>query len=127
MFNRRKLGYGDIVVSWNGIVPHYSALLCIDLFLDGNKGKAREFTKKDLRLVGGIKLRIEREKMTWFEIKEEPGAFYLYFYPDIYLEASKIRDKELHKDVPGWSEEDGPKHVTNSLERISKMFNSMLQ
>jgi len=126
MFGRKKLDAKSIHITWDGNKPRYHALLCISLFLGGKKESNREFTKEDLRLVGGIKLRIEREKMTWWEVKEEPGAFYLYYYPDIYLEAAKIRDKELHKDVPGWGEKEAPKDTTLTLEGIAKMFNAMV-
>jgi len=47
------------------------------------------FTDSDLALAGKLKLIFEREKMTWFEIKEETStapskderAFALYYYP----------------------------------------------
>jgi hypothetical protein len=53
-----------------------------------SEGK-RVFTDSDLALAGKLKLIFEREKMTWFEIREESSTklskeshvFALYYYP----------------------------------------------
>lgn len=53
---------------------------------EGKEGK-QVFTDSDLALAGKLKLIFEREKMSWFEIKEEKSAlederfFALYYYP----------------------------------------------
>jgi hypothetical protein len=57
-------------------------------FLKSSKEK-QVFTDSDLALAGKLKLIFEREKMTWFEIKEETSrtpskderVFALYYYP----------------------------------------------
>jgi hypothetical protein len=56
--------------------------------LKNSKGK-QVFTDSDLALAGKLKLIFEREKMTWFEIREEKSKtpfknerfFALYYYP----------------------------------------------
>jgi len=58
-------------------------------------GGKHVFTDSDLALAGKLKLIFEREKMTWFEIKEEKSTtpekeehfFALYFYPHRLVES----------------------------------------
>ena len=49
------------------------------------KNGKQVFTDSDLAIAGKLKLIFEREKMTWFEIKEEKARgkhfFALYYYP----------------------------------------------
>jgi hypothetical protein len=119
----RKFDLDNVYVQWDGNKPCHWAILCTAANKDAGKG--REYTKKDLQFVALIKFRVERDNMNWWEVKEarDKGAFYLYYYPDIHLEASRVRDEELHKGVPDCS---GPKELSQSLSTIVKMFNEML-
>jgi len=124
----KKIDLDDIRAQWDGNKPCYWASLCTSL--NKGDGEGREYTKKDLQLVASIKFYIERKKMNWWEIKEDTkkDAFHLYYYPDINLQAEKENSKKLYgksgKDVPALAE--GPKEVSQSLEEIVRMFNTML-
>jgi hypothetical protein len=67
------------------------------------------FTDSDLALAGKLKLIFEREKMIWFEIKEETSAtpsedkrlFALYYYPHrlVASRASSFDEKATLQDI----------------------------
>ena len=76
--------------------------------LKNSKGK-KVFTDSDLALAGKLKLIFEREKMTWFEIREEKSKtslknehfFALYYYPHrlVASRASFLDEKATLQDI----------------------------
>jgi len=76
--------------------------------LKNSKGK-KVFTDSDLSLAGKLKLIFEREKMTWFEIREEKSKtplknehfFALYYYPHrlVASRASFFDEKATLQDI----------------------------
>jgi hypothetical protein len=81
----------------------------------GNKDGKQVFTDSDLALAGKLKLIFEREKMNWFEVKEETSSlknehyFTLYYYPHRLV---KRRDSSLEEKA--------------TLEDIRKLFEFIL-
>ena len=79
--------------------------------LSGSKEKERKqvFNDSDLALAGKLKLIFEREKMTWFEIREEESItsskverlFALYYYPHRLVagRASSFEEKATLQDI----------------------------
>ena len=75
-----------------------------------------------------VKLRIERDKLPWWELKEEKDAFHLYYYPDVCVEEERKRNQEIAeskgiKDSPIFA---GPDTRTDSLAEIVEKFNTTL-
>lgn len=68
-------------------------------------GKSKVFKDSDLALAGKLKLVFEREKMTWFEIREEKTSnehfFALYYYPHrlVMQRAPLIEEKSTLQEI----------------------------
>jgi len=119
----RKLKSNHILAVWDARArkASYSAVLC-------KAGNGQRYKKKDLQQVAMVKLRIEREKLRWWEIKEEKDAFHLYYYPDIWVEEERKRNQETAeskgmKDNPIF---EGPDTRTDSLAEIVEKFNTTI-
>lgn len=81
--SKRRIENVTFVQSAKGEVYFYTPIA----FAREEKGK-QVFTDSDLALAGKLKLIFEREKMIWFEIREEKSTslksqhfFALYYYP----------------------------------------------
>jgi hypothetical protein len=99
----------------------YSAVLC-------KADNGQLYKKSDLQQVAMVKLRIEREKLRWWEIKEEKDAFHLIYYPDVWVEEERKRNQEMAegkgmKDSPVFA---GPDTRADSLTEIVEKFNTTL-
>jgi hypothetical protein len=75
-----------------------------------------------------VKFRIERDKLRWWEVKEEKDGFCLYYYPDIWVEEERKRNQEMAeakgmKDNPIFA---GPDTRRDSLTEIVGKFNTTL-
>jgi hypothetical protein len=76
--------------------------------LQNSKERKQVFIDSDLALAGKLKLIFEREKMTWFEIREEKSTkpskdkrFALYYYPHrlVASRASSFDEKATLQDI----------------------------
>ncbi len=94
--------------------PYFYTPIAFTSVLQNSKEKSGKqvFTDADLALAGKLKLIFEREKMTWFEIKEEMSTkskdermFVLYYYPAL-----------LVADRDSWVDEKA------TLQDIKKLF-----
>jgi hypothetical protein len=99
----------------------YCTVLC-------KAGNGQRYKKKDLQQVAMVKLRIERDKLRWWEVKEEKDAFHLFYYPDVWVEEERKRNQEMAagkgmKDSPMF---EGPDTETDSLAEIVEKFNTTL-
>jgi hypothetical protein len=119
----RKLTSKQIIALWDARArkASYRAVLC-------KAEKGQRYKKKDLQQVAMAKLRIERDKLRWWEVKEEKDAFHLYYYPDVWVEEARKRNEEMAetkgiKDSPILA---GPDTETNSLAEIVEKFNTTL-
>ena len=119
----RRLKSNDIIALWDARArkASYRAVLC-------KTGNGQHYKKKDLQQVAMVKLRIERDKLRWWELKEEKDAFQLYYYPDIWVEEERKRNQEMAegkgmKDSPIFA---GPDTRTDSLAEIVEKFNTTI-
>jgi hypothetical protein len=88
----------------------------INLQNSKKRERMQVFTDSDLALAGKLKLIFEREKMTWFEIKEEISStsseekriFALYYYP--------------HRLVAGRSSSFDEKATLQEIKRLFDFF-----
>jgi hypothetical protein len=99
----------------------YCAILC-------KAENGQSYKKKDLQQVAMVKLRIERDKLRWWEVKEEKDAFHLYYYPDVWVEEARKRNQEVAegkgmRDSPIFA---GPDARTDSLTEIVEKFNTTI-
>ena len=104
---------------------YFCYLICYQI-----KNKYGEFAyeRKDLQIVGALKLFLERKEASWYEVTEEAFAdrqhYYLYYYPLRRLEAQRKHDeqdqtrKTLGLPV---SEE-----TSDSLKNITEEFTSLI-
>jgi len=119
----RRLKSIHILAVWDARArkASYCAVLC-------KAGNGQRYKKKDLQQVAMVKLRIERDKLRWWEIKEEKDAFHLYYYPDVWVEEERKRNQEIAegkglKDSPIFT---GPDTRMDSLAEIVEKFNTTL-
>jgi hypothetical protein len=100
----------------------YCAVLC-------KADNGQLYKKGDLQQVAMVKLKIEREKLPWWEVKEEKDAFHLYYYPDVWVEEARKRNQEMAegKGIKDSSVFAGPDTRTDSLTEIVEKFNTTLQ
>jgi len=93
--------------------------------------RTQVYLDKDLALIGKLKLIFEREKMTWFEIKEEKSSFnnhrwyMLHYYPRRMLEAQ--RESTTKNNEKSKIKRDLETHESKTLKRIEEMFSYLLQ
>ena len=121
---RRKLKPNNIIALWDARArkASYSAVLCK---VENRQG----YRKKDLQQVAMVKLRIERDKLRWLEVKEKRDAYHLYYHPDVWVEEARKRNQEVAegkgmKDSPIFA---GPDTRTDSLTEIVEKFNTTIQ
>jgi len=121
---RRKLKPNNIIALWDARArkASYSAVLC-------KVENGQQYRKKDLQQVAMVKLRIERDKLRWWEVKEEKDAYHLYYYPDVWVEEARRRNQEVAegkgmRDSPIFA---GPDTRTDSLTEIVEKFNTTIQ
>jgi hypothetical protein len=119
----RKLKPNNVIAVWDARARRamYLAVLC-------KADNGQHYSKKDLQQVAMVKLRIERDKLPWWEIKEEKDAFHLYYYPDVWVEEERRRNQEIAeskgiKDSPVFA---GPDKKVDSLTEIVEKFNTTL-
>jgi hypothetical protein len=119
----RKLKPNNVIAVWDARARKacYCAVLC-------TAENGQHYNKKDLQKVAMVKLRIEREKLPWWELKEEKDAFHLYYYPDVWVEEARKRNQEVAegkgmKDSPIFA---GPDTRTDSLTEIVEKFNTTI-
>jgi hypothetical protein len=119
----RRLKSNHILAVWDARArkTSYCAVLC-------KAGNGQRYKKKDLQQVAVVKLRIERDKLRWWEIKEEKDGFHLCYYPDVWVEEERRRNQEIAegkgiKDTPLL---EGPDTRTDSLAEIVEKFNTTL-
>jgi hypothetical protein len=119
----QKLKSSNIIAVWDARARKacYRAVLC-------NAKNGQNYSKKDLQKVAMVKLKIERDKLPWWELKEEKDAFHLYYYPDVWVEEARKRNQEMAeakgmKDSPIFT---GPDTTTDSLIEIVEKFNTTL-
>ena len=88
--SRRQIKHVTFVQPLKGEAYFYTPIAYSTDFQNSKQKKGnRVFTDSDLALAGKLKLIFEREKMTWFEIREEKSKplskderlFVLYYYP----------------------------------------------
>ena len=123
MGKSRKLKPNEIIAVWDARARKaiYSAILC-------KAENGQLYKKRDLQQVAMVKLKIEREKLHWWEVKEEKDAFHLYYYPDVWVEEERKRNQEMAegkgmKDSPIFA---SPDTTTDSLTEIVEKFNTTL-
>jgi hypothetical protein len=119
----RRLRSNNIIALWDARArkASYCAVLC-------KVDNGQRYKKKDLQRVAMVKFRIERDKLRWWEVKEEKDAFHLYYYPDVWVEEERKRNQEMAerkgiKDSPIFA---GPDTRTDSLTEIIEKFNTTL-
>jgi len=119
----RRLKSNNIIAVWDARARKaiYRAVLC-------NAKNGKRYSKKDLQQVAMVKLRIERDKLSWWEIKEEKDVFHLYYYPDVWVEEARKRNQETAegkgmKDSPIFA---GPDTTIDSLTEIVEKFNTTI-
>jgi hypothetical protein len=119
----RRLKPNNVIAVWDARARKamYLAVLC-------KAEKGQSYKKKDLQQVAMVKLRIERDKLPWWEVKEEKDAFQLYYYPDVWVEEERKRNQEIAeskgiKDSPIFA---GPDTKVDSLTEIVEKFNTTL-
>lgn len=112
MFGKRKRQIENVTF----VQPHkgevyFYAPIAYATNLKNSRGReeTKVFTDSDLALAGKLKLIFEREKMTWFEIKEEKSTtplkderlFALYYYPHrlVASRASFFEEKATLQDI----------------------------
>ena len=110
--NKRQIKNVTFVQPLNGEAYFYTPIAYATNLLDPKEREGNQvFTDSDLALAGKLKLIFEREKMNWFEVKEEKSTtsskerFSLYYYPHR-LVASRI----------------SPFDEKTTLQDIKKMF-----
>lgn len=90
MFGKSKKQIKNVtfVQPRKGEAYFYTPIAYASNLQNSKKGEGKQvFTDSDLALAGKLKLIFEREKMTWFEIREETTKskerrlFALYYYP----------------------------------------------
>ena len=88
--SKRQIKNVTFVQPLKGEVYFYTPIAYATSLQDSNEKESKQvFNDSDLALAGKLKLIFEREKMTWFEIKEEKSTtpskierwFALYYYP----------------------------------------------
>ena len=113
--HKRQIKSVTFVQPPKGEVYFYTPIAYATNLQNSKKGEEKQvFTDSDLALAGKLKLIFEREKMVWFEIKEETiktlskeqRLFALYYYPHR-LVASR---------APSFAEK-------ATLQEIKKLFN----
>jgi len=119
----RRLKSSNIIAVWDARArkASYSAVLC-------TAKNGQHYKKKELQKVAMVKLRIERDKLPWWELKEEKAAFHLYYHPDVWVEEARKRNQEMAeskgmKDSPIFA---SPDTTTDSLTEIVEKFNTTL-
>ena len=119
----QKLKSNNIIAVWDARArkASYCAVLC-------NAKNGQQYGKRDLQKVAMVKLRIEREKLPWWELKEEKDAFHLYYYPDVWVEETRKRNQEVaeRKGIKDNAIFAGPDITTDSLTEIVEKFNTTL-
>jgi hypothetical protein len=91
MFGKNKKQMPEPHIEVTFVQPHkgeaYFYAQVAHATFQGQKQAKQVFTDTDLSLAGKLKLIFEREKMVWFEVKEETSphknehCFTLYYYP----------------------------------------------
>ena len=88
--SKRQIENVTFVQPFKGEAYFYTPIAYATNSQNSRKREGKQvFTDSDLALAGKLKLIFEREKMTWFEIKEETSTtsskerrlFILYYYP----------------------------------------------
>ena len=119
----RKLRSRNIIALWDARArkASYSAVIC-------KAKKGQSYKKKDLLQVAMVKLKIERDKLLWWEVKEEKDAFHLYYYPDVWVEEERRHNEEIAegKGMKGNPAFAGPDSRRDSLAEIVEKFNSTI-
>ena len=119
----RRLKSNDIIALWDARArkASYCAVLC-------KADNRQRYKKKDLQRVAMVKFRIERDKLRWWEVKEEKDGFHLYYYPDVWVEEERKRNQGMAeakglKDDPILA---GPDTRSDNLTEIVEKFNTTL-
>ena len=119
----RRLKPSEIIAVWDARArkASYNVVLC-------TAKNGQHYNKKDLQKVAMVKLRIERDKLPWWELREEKAAFHLYYYPDVWVEETRKRNQEMAegkgmKNSPIFA---SPDTTTESLTEIVEKFNATL-
>jgi len=118
-----KFKLRDIFAVWDGETSkhYYYACLC--------KSDKGQYNRKDLQRVGVAKLMIERNETPWWQVKEEGGAYNLYYYPSVIIEEKRARNKKTAQEK-GIAESvifNEPYIERHTLESVTKMFNGFLK
>jgi len=112
MFGKSKRQIKDVtfVQPLKGEIYFYTPIAYATNLKNSKEEKGKQaFTDSDLALAGKLKLIFEREKMTWFEIREEKSTtplkderfFALYYYPHrlVASRASFFDEKATLQDI----------------------------
>ncbi len=108
--SKRQIKNVTFVQPLKGESYFYTPIAYATDLLDSKKRVGKQiFTDSDLALAGKLKLIFEREKMTWFEIREETSTtssknkrfFALYYYPHrlVASRASSFDEKVTLQDI----------------------------
>jgi hypothetical protein len=108
--SKRQIKNVTFVQPRKGEVYFYTPIAYATNLRDSKENEGKQvFTDSDLALAGKLKLIFEREKMTWFKIKEEKSTtpqkeehfFALYYYPHRLVEsrAKSSDEKATLQDV----------------------------
>jgi hypothetical protein len=101
--SKRQIKNVTFVQPHKGEVYFYTPIAYATNFRDSKEKEGKQvFTDADLALAGKLKLIFEREKMTWFKIKEEKSTtplkdehfFALYYYPRRLVESRAYSSDE---------------------------------
>ncbi len=101
--SKRQIKNVTFVQPHKGEVYFYTPIAYATNFRDSKEKEGKQvFTDSDLALAGKLKLIFEREKMTWFKIKEEKSTtplkdehfFALYYYPRRLVESRAYSSDE---------------------------------
>ncbi len=109
--SKRQIKNVTFVQPLKGEVYFYTPIAYATSLLQNSEEKERKqvFNDSDLALAGKLKLIFEREKMTWFEIREEKSTtpskeerwFALYYYPHRLVagRVSSFEEKATLQDI----------------------------
>ncbi len=99
--SRRQIENVTFVQPLRGEVYFYTPIACSTSLQNSKERRGKQvFKDSDLALAGKLKLILEREKMNWFEIREEKSTipskdehfFALYYYPHRLVASRASRD-----------------------------------
>ncbi len=108
--SKRQIKNVTFVQPLKGEAYFYTPIAYATKLQNSKKGEGTQvFTDSDLALAGKLKLIFEREKMTWFEIREEAlktsskesRLFALYYYPHrlVVSRAASFDEKATLQDI----------------------------